>query len=160
MPNADCRMDLNKYQMVRLLPDNASSMETAWIEARLLPTKLASISIDDTAPQHVPAWSGFNTKSTECTPLKSIIGYCPVIDASPTKDDVVYTIMDLSRRITEKIGQRYTILVLDQAIYCKAFAISMNKEDEFKDMILRLGGFHILLAFLAVIGKRYAGSGI
>ncbi len=93
-------------------------------------------------------------------PLKSIIGYCPVIDASPTKDDVVYTIMDLSRRITEKIGQRYTILVLDQAIYCKAFAISMHKEDEFKDMILRLGGFHILLRFWRLLVKGRPAQGL
>jgi len=32
--------------------------------------------------------------------------------------------------------------------------------DEFRDTLIRLGGFHITLNFLAVLGKRYQISGI
>ena len=62
--------------------------------------------------------------------------------------------------MTQKIGQTHTVLVLDQAIYCKALEKQFNKLDEFPKLILRLGGFHIAIAFLAVIGKRMASSGL
>lgn len=36
----------------------------------------------------------------------------------------------------------------------------MRYPDEFVHIVLRLGGFHIALNFLSVIGKKYQGSGL
>ena len=32
--------------------------------------------------------------------------------------------------------------------------------DEFSDTVLRLGGFHVALNFLSIIGMKYQGSGL
>lgn len=116
---------------------------------------------DELGTQCIPGWSAFNALGiTGPAPVRSVIGYCPVINASPTDYNVVYTLMDIACRITKKVGQQHTILVLDQAIYCKALDIAMQRPDEFPNLVLRLGGFHILTSFLAVIGKRMEASGL
>ena len=104
-------------------------------------------------------WTGFNIKATSKQPVLSVIGYCPVINASPTQYDVVYTILDTAKKITEQVGQTHTVLVIDQAIYCKAVDIVVDRKNEFAKVVLRMGPFHIMLAFLGVLGKRMECSG-
>lgn len=60
----------------------------------------------------------------------------------------------------KEISHSHTVLVLDQAIYCKALETIAHKSGEFRDLILRMGGFHILIAFLGTIGKRMKASGL
>ena len=130
-----------------------SQLEASWMLTCRLPRSLMSSNDEPNPDQCVPAWTGFNIMSMNDIPKLSSIGYCPVINASPTDYSVVYTTLDLACKITRKIGQSHTILVLDQAIYCKALEIVEHKKDESKDLILCLGGFHILMAFLGTIGK-------
>ena len=42
----------------------------------------------------------------------------------------------------------------------KAKEIQWRHADEFKDTVIRMGGFHIALNYLAVIGKRFQDSGL
>ena len=42
----------------------------------------------------------------------------------------------------------------------KAKVIQWRMPDKFKDIIIRMGGFHMALNFMAVIGKLYSGSGL
>ena len=39
-----------------------------------------------TGTQMVSGWSGFNAAVTSNTLVPSVVGYCPVIEASPTED--------------------------------------------------------------------------
>ena len=52
------------------------------------------------------------------------------------------------------------VVSFDLAIYSKAKQIIWKYPDEFLDTLIRLGGFHITLNFLAVLEKRYQCSGI
>lgn len=56
------------------------------------------------------------------------------------------------------LNQAYCVITFDEVIYCKAKEILWQCTDEFSDTLLRLGGFHTLLTFMAVIGKRYEDS--
>ena len=58
------------------------------------------------------------------------------------------------------LSQKDVVITFDQAIYSKAKQIMWKYPEEFPDTLIRLGGFHIVLNFLAVLGKRYQGSGI
>ena len=93
-------------------------------------------------------------------PTKTTVSYCPVIGASPTRFDVVYTLLKRSVDMTKGMGQSSTAIVLDQAIYAKALEIQWRHPPEFKSVVLRMGGFHFSCVFFAVIGKRFAGSGL
>ena len=52
------------------------------------------------------------------------------------------------------------MITFDEAIYCKAKEIQWRFSDEFADTVIRMGGFHIAMTFLAVIGKKYEESGL
>jgi len=52
------------------------------------------------------------------------------------------------------------VIVLDQAIYCKAQEILWSREKEFERVVLRLGAFHICCNLLAVLGQRFCDSGL
>ena len=90
------------------------------------------------------------------------VSYLPAIDESPTKLDVVLELLEQSKAKAQKLGLNDTDVVVDQAVYAKAFEVLMNpKHADLKQFIvLRLGGFHIILTFLAVIGKRFADGGL
>ena len=96
--------------------------------ARNFPRSLMSSEGEHIPDQCVPAWTGFNSMSAKDIPNLSNIGYCPVINALPTDCSVVYTTMDLACKIMKKVGQSKTILVWDQAIYCKALEDSRAQE--------------------------------
>ena len=58
------------------------------------------------------------------------------------------------------LGQKHSVLTLDEAIYCKAREIIWQQPKAFPDTVLRLGGMHIVLNFLSVIGKMFDNSGL
>jgi len=66
-------------------------------------------------PEHlIPAWSGFNAKLKHDVPRRCIIGYCPVIDASPTElTVVVYNILKRSQHMAHQLGQKDVMSVFD-----------------------------------------------
>lgn len=97
---------------------------------------------------------------SENAPAYSLVGYCPVIEASPTELDTVYTLLKRSVAMGKKLGQDDIIIVMDQAIYAKAQEIVLQRNREFENVVLRMGSFHVITTFLAVIGKRYAAAGL
>ena len=89
------------------------------------------------------------------------IGYLPAINQSPTSHDTVLELLSQSKLKAEKLGLTETD-VLNMAIYAKAVEIIMNPRyvDLKKFIVLRLGAFHTLCIFIAVIGKRFGDAGL
>ena len=56
----------------------ACMMDLTWALVRMPPLKLFE-------KQRVPGWSGFNAVVFSCVPVLTNIGYCPIIDGSPTE---------------------------------------------------------------------------
>ena len=111
--------------------------------------------------QTVPGWSGFNAlSSTQEIPPKSVVGYCQLIDASPTDLSTVYSLLKKSVEMATQLCLDDTVVVLDQAIYAKALEVVWKKKEEFRSIVLRMGSFHITCVFLSVIGKRFGDSGL
>ena len=46
-----------------------------------------------------------------------------------------------------------TVVVLDQAIYAKALEVVWKQKEMFRSVVLRMGSFHIICTFLAVLGE-------
>ena len=98
--------------------------------------------------QVIPAWTRFNIKlRQEDVPHESSIGYCQVIDASPTEILTVYTLLQRSLLIADQLGQQNVIIVFDQAIYAKALEVIWQNQITFQHLIVRMGSFHDLLLF-------------
>ena len=137
------------------------STDSLWVFARLCPEKMFQVDLfRDPKQQTVPGWSAFNALVCVNKVDESSIGYCPLIKASPTEYSTIYTVMLTIQKHMSKLNQNMSVLTFDEAIYSKAKEIQWKCGDQFDDVILRMGGFHIALNFLGVIGHLYEGSGI
>ena len=91
---------------------------------------------------------------------KSVVGYCQLIDASPTELSTVYILLRKSAEMALQMGLDNTVVVLDQAIYAKALDVIWKQKEEFRSVVLCMGNFHIAYVFLSVLGKRFGESGL
>ena len=64
------------------------------------------------------------------------------------------------QNLTRHLGQKNTIVTFDQAIYKLAKEIQWKRPEQFEDMVVRMGGFHIMLNYLGTIGKMVADAGV
>ena len=58
------------------------------------------------------------------------------------------------------LQQSTAIITFDLAIYSKAKEIHWRYPEEFQNLVIRLGRFHIALNYLALIGKMFQESGL
>ena len=58
------------------------------------------------------------------------------------------------------MGQADTVITFNLAIFSKAKKIQWRFPDEFSNVLVRMGGFHIALNFLSLLGKKFANSGL
>ena len=54
--------------------------------------------------QTTPGWSGFNALTYPSIPVKTIIGYHPMIHAEASNFGTLYTLMKLAQKICESMG--------------------------------------------------------
>ena len=128
--------------------------------ARDLDLALRLMKVADISDNVFPGWTGCNILLHNEVPMISTVGYLPIIDASPTEYDTVYTILDRSLQIADTLKQEEIVAVFDQAIYAKAQQIRWSNEAFSKRVVIRLGAFHTSLAMLACIGKRFRDAGL
>ena len=110
----------------------------------------------------IPNWTGFNTKLTvnKDIPTQSKLGYLPVIDASPTELSTVNEILNRSEEIANKLDLKYMCLVFDEAIYAKIQQIRWKEERYLSRFVVRLGDFHMAMAFCGAISKLFKDAGL
>lgn len=158
-----CPVKIDVNTMVNLNPqvcEYAKKVDLGWMLCRL-PIEDTLFAPADNQTQVIPAWTGFNMMLQENkVPRECSIGYCQVIDANSTELPTVNTILEHSMKMADELGQKDVIIVLDQTIYAKALEIIWQQQDHFKRVVLRMGSFHLICAFLAAIGKRFADAGL
>ena len=123
----------------------ADSTDLAWALVRLFPVTLYKVETDTetTSEQTVPSWSGFNTLLTPCATVTTCIGYRPMINGPSTDYSAVYMVLKTVQKMVTAIGQSDCVITFDLTIYMKAKEIQWHLAEEFKDTVIRMGGFHI-----------------
>jgi len=61
--------------------------------------------------------------------------------------------MKLAQKICESMGQRDSVITFDLDLYAKAKQLQMRYPNEFKNTVIRMGGFHIALNYLALLER-------
>ena len=163
-PARQARVDLLEWERGFSSTDDISLIDFTWFLAGacrngdvLCPVLTMS---EDTEEQSILGWTSFNALSSRSIPARSAIGYCPVVNASPTELSTVYAILTKCLQRCQNAGMPFTLIVLDQAVYAKALDIVSQRPDEFSPVVLRLGSSHISCMFLAVKGKRFRDAGL
>ena len=141
--------------------ESVSRNDITWKIVRLNERSLTQARVlDSTELQTTPSWSAFNALLYPDIPRVDNIGYCPLIEGPSTEFSTIYTVLKHAQAISAIVGQKNTVITFDLAIYMKAKQLQWKFAGEFRDVVIRVGGFHIALNFLAVIGKKYASSGL
>lgn len=92
---------------------------------------------------------------------QSRIVYLPFLNNPPSDYDTIYTVLSLAvERISNK-KRKTAFVTFDQPLYWKAKEILHSTDNpEFKNLVIRLGGFHLAMSFLGSIGMIMDGSGL
>jgi len=130
-------------------------MDSAWYSLRSSPSTLldGNIAFRNPDQQRIPGWSGFNANISKKRARQTTVGYCPMIPAFSTEYSTIYTVMKQVQNMMEALQQRHNVITFDLTIYMKAKEVHWRLSEEFKNTVICMGGFHITLNFLAVIGK-------
>ena len=155
---------LGKVQNIGPSFDNNPGIERndfAWFLLRLNKHYCLLSAIDaENGQQTIPSWSAFNATVSPVTAQHTNVGYCPMIAGSATEYSTIYTVMKTIQDIGGILGQTKSVVTFDLAIYSKAKETQWRRPEEFKHLVIRMGGFHIALNFLSVIGKKFKENGI
>ena len=124
--------------------------ELAWFLLRL--NRKDVFKADDTCgEQSIPGWSAFNAMTSSITLPRTVIGYYLMIAGSPTEYSTIYTVLKTVQEMSKQLHQNTAVITFDLAIYSKAKEIQLRYPEEFQHLVIRLGGFHIALNYLALI---------
>ena len=129
---------------------NQESNTYAWLVARAC--------TNDTL--NIPAWSGFQELILSSNETMSITGFMPLINAPAHELDTIWEVFRRCKQVSFVLGLQHTVITFDKALYCKAKELVWLRPDECRDIVLRLGSFHLIMNFLRAIGQYIEGSGI
>lgn len=106
-------------------------------------------------------WTGFNQSLSREKQLEvTKVGYMPIIQAPAHEMDTLNTVVKKCMHVTAALGQRYTIITVDQALYCKLVELKWAVPEYQEKLVVQLGGLHISMCFLKTIGDHMKGSGL
>lgn len=107
-------------------------------------------------------WNGFMEQITsKGTFSTSDINTMSFINASPSDYNTIYTTLLCAVAECEKVRPTTCFITFDQPLYQKARdIISSTSDPRLQSVVVRLGGFHLLMSFLGAIGYVMSGSGL
>ncbi|KAK5936226.1 hypothetical protein CgunFtcFv8_027647 [Champsocephalus gunnari] len=108
----------------------------------------------------MPSWILYNQKASTVNPEKTTVGYLPIIQAPASELDTLNTVIKRVLHISKSMEQQHVILTVGEALYPKLLELKWSVE-EYKDVLIPcLGGLHIAMNFLGVIGQHMVDSGL
>ncbi|CAH1155651.1 unnamed protein product [Phaedon cochleariae] len=111
----------------------------------------------------IPGWNGYMEQITShMIYSKSRLLYLPFVKAPPSNHDTIYTVLLNAAEKCKSLGQSSCFVTFDQPLYIKARDIiaSVPESSDLSAVIVRLGGFHLLMSFMGSIGYIMDGSGL
>ena len=82
-----------------------------------------------------------------------------LLQANANDYNTMDTVMRLSSDIASIFGQPDSAVIIDSATYTKAKQLQLSYPEELK-VLVRLGGFHLTLNYLSLLGKLYTSYGL
>ena len=82
--------------------------------------------------------------------------YLPLIGMPPSDPDTILKALHKAKRLIKEIGQKNTIFTSDQQLY----KVAVEMKWAHPDVILHLGGMHVLMGFVGAVGTLMQGLGL
>ena len=110
--------------------------------------------------QQVPGWTGFISMTGQRPETLTTIDYYPVIASPITDYKTVQECLRYAEEATNEVKQRYTITTFDLGVCMKAYPLVWNNQVRYEKHIILIGTFHLICAYMKMIGKKMNGSGL
>ena len=108
----------------------------------------------------MPSWTLYNQKASTVNPEKTTVGYLPIIQNPASELETLNTVVKRVLHVAKSMEQKHVVLTVDEALYPKLLELKWSVE-EYKDVLIPcLGGLHIAMNFLGVIGRHMSESGL
>ena len=82
----------------------------------------------------------------------------PIILAPAHDLDTLNTVVLRCKHVARELGQHHVVITVDRALVCKLMELKWANADYMICLIVRLGGLHTAMKFMAVIGKHIQSS--
>ena len=150
-PSLPNELQTNDHTVQTAEPFTLSAAEQAWTVCRSQFNSTFT----------VPEWSGWISATTNLpkTDSQSVVGFLPPIMFPITEYSTVHQCIVMAVKASEKLHQKYTFITMDLAAAKIALDITWHDPDRFCNVIIQLGGFHIMCSYLGALGKMMSGSG-
>lgn len=152
------------YTVADTCESSACSMDRkdmAWSLGRMnlseIDSNIISVSQSD-GQQQMPSWSGFNSVVTDKDLPVRTVGFLPILPFPVTEYKTVYTAMKNFQNVLGQLKQERLAITCDEGVYRIARDIQLLHPEEFSDLVICLGSFHLLKIYLGCIGKYVRGS--
>lgn len=112
-------------------------------------------------PPTVGNWSGFMESSMNSSVQfeTSEVKVLPFINKPAGNPSAIFTALVFASDQCRTVGQTTCFVTFDQPLYAKAVEIASSCP-QLTNVVIRLGGFHLLMSFLGAIGYIMGGSGL
>ena len=82
------------------------------------------------------------------------------IDSPATDHKTAFEVLCRGCEIKDRLKLKAVVCVFDQAFYAKAAEIFWRHRDMFENLVIMIGGFHLLMMLLGVICIRFSDAGL
>lgn len=114
-------------------------------------------------PEHT-GWSGFNERiyNTNTSYQVSAVLPLPFVNLNPNNPSTIYTCLLYAAEQCRKQNQSMVVVTFDQPLFIKAveMVLSAAPGSPLSSVVVRLGGFHMIMSYLGAVGHIMAGSGL
>ena len=160
------RADLSTDYMTETRPVDQDLLQAvrtkdlAWSLARLdLFENRTQINVKP-SDQTMPAWKETNAVLSEKDISKKKVGFLPVLPYPVTQYDTVYTALNNFKGILQHLDQPKLPVTCDEGVCHITREIQLIRPEEFQDIVLCMGSFHMAKVALGCVGKYLKGSGV
>ena len=80
------------------------------------------------------------------------------LSQSITQNSTVQEVLKISQKASREVGQQFTFVTFDLAVAKMAYSLVWQNQQLYSDVIIHLGVFHIIYAYLKAIGKMMSES--
>ena len=97
---------------------------------------------------------------SEIDPPKTIVGYMPIIQAPAHELSTLNTVVKRVIHVAEALNQTKVVLTVDQALFPGLMELKWVVPEYRNVLIPRLGGLHVSMNFLKILGQHMTDSGL
>lgn len=92
--------------------------------------------------------------------VENTISYLDTIYFPATDLKTTYEVLSRECEIKDRLQLNAVVCVCDQAFYTKAMEVYWKHKELFVELVIMIGGSHLLLMLLGVIGSRFGDAGL